>query len=358
MVKSPHNPFAPWRPPPELCNTSKGCSPAGRAGGHSHHADRGDLFLARIRAELAGAFTFAALVTCAAVAIGYVADNPAGVISSNLRPYGAVALLGAAAMLAATRRPGRAMLFGLAGLGVFAHLGMTLYHQHAAWAAVRDTAGARELTLVNFNVFDRNAEDGARIVASLIEQRAAILVLTEATHLQPQMPMLREAYPYAAGCLELTENCDTIILAIHPVSEPSIRTLGRIFSNRFVSAKVTIGSEVITVVAVHLSKPYFDNHGWTELWQLIKLIGGLPGPLLVAGDFNATPWSRSIATLLRETKLLAGPLPVATWPAAIGGMGVPIDHIFTRAPAVLDEVVPLPGDLGSNHRGLVARIRY
>jgi endonuclease/exonuclease/phosphatase (EEP) superfamily protein YafD len=316
------------------------------------------IVLGKFRAELAGALTFAALLLTAAVALGYVSDNPAAVISANLRPYGAILLLALTAALATMGRPVRATLFALAAIAVLAHLGATLYQQHAAWAAVWDKASGRTLTVVSFNVFDRNAEDGARIAAALAESRADILVLTEATHLQPQIPLLRERFPHAAGCLDLIKGCDTIILSVHPITESAIKTLGRIFANRFVSAKIAIGADVITVVAAHLSKPYFDNHAWLELWRLVGFIDALPGPLLLAGDFNAAPWSNNISALLEATELLPGPMPVATWPAAIGGLGVPIDHIFTRAPVVVERIAPLPGDLGSNHRGLVAQIRY
>jgi endonuclease/exonuclease/phosphatase (EEP) superfamily protein YafD len=311
-----------------------------------------------VSAELAGALTLAALLQTAFIALGYISENPAAVISSGLRPYGAAALVVVAILLALTRRWARAALFGLAALAVLGHLVMALHRQHASWAAALDKAGSRALTVISLNVYNRNVEDPARVASALAASGADILVLTEATRIKPAMPELRKHFPHAAGCIELTQNCETVILSVHPTSESSVRSIGPIFPNRFVSAKVMVGAEIITVVAAHLTKPYFDNHGWMEMWRLIDLLNAIPGPLLLAGDFNAAPWSPNIVTLLKHTELVPGPLPVATWPSVLGGFGLPIDHVFTRAPVVLDQLTPLADGLGSNHRGLLAKIRY
>ncbi len=305
-----------------------------------------------------GAVTFGALLLMAIIAVGYVSDNPIAVIVSNIRPYAAVLLALAGIALAGIGRYGRGALFGVAAVATFAQLGATFYQHRADWAAAREKAADRTLTLVNFNVFDRNREDSSRIASALADSKADILVLTEAIHLNSQIAELQKRYPYSAGCTELTNTCDTVIFSTYPTSESTIRNLGPIFPNRFVSTKITIGSDQITVVAIHLVKPYFDNHGRAEVEHLVHMLDELPGPLLLAGDFNAAPWSRNIALLLSETQLLAGPLPVATWPSRIGSLGIPIDHVFTRAPMVLERVAALPDSLGSNHRGLLAHLRF
>jgi endonuclease/exonuclease/phosphatase (EEP) superfamily protein YafD len=61
------------------------------------------------------------------------------------------------------------------------------------------------------------------------------------------------------------------------------------------------------------------------------MVRRVDGPLVVAGDFNATPWSLHLATFERLTGLtrLTG-LP--SWPAR--GLGLPqvaIDHIFVSS---------------------------
>ena len=74
------------------------------------------------------------------------------------------------------------------------------------------------------------------------------------------------------------------------------------------------------------------------------------------GDFNAAPWSRSLWRLERAHGLRHPSRPIATWPRELGGFGLPIDHILLRGPAGFQEISPWGEALGSNHRGLLARV--
>ncbi len=72
---------------------------------------------------------------------------------------------------------------------------------------------------------------------------------------------------------------------------------------------------------------------------------------LVLGDFNATPWSAAFGPLraagLRSAG--AGRGLVGTWPAALGRLGLPIDHVLAKGPfTVVDFAIDAP--IGSDHR--------
>lgn len=72
---------------------------------------------------------------------------------------------------------------------------------------------------------------------------------------------------------------------------------------------------------------------------------------LVLGDLNATPWSAAFGPLraagLRSVG--AGRGLGGTWPAALGRLGLPIDHILAKGPfTVVDFTVDPP--IGSDHR--------
>ncbi|MCB9538156.1 MAG: endonuclease/exonuclease/phosphatase family protein [Myxococcales bacterium] len=74
---------------------------------------------------------------------------------------------------------------------------------------------------------------------------------------------------------------------------------------------------------------------------------------LVMGDFNATPWSAGFDPLraagLRSAG--AGRGASGTWPAALGRLGLPIDHVLVKGPfTVVDFAVDAPN--GSDHRPL------
>src|SRR5262245_9255320 len=128
-------------------------------------------------AELAGALTLAALLAAGFIALGYVGENPASIISSGLRPYAAAGLLALAACLALAGCWGRGGLTALVALAVFADLGAALYQQRASWSAARQMAGNTALTVAVFNVYNRNREDPAQIAAGLAATGADILVL-------------------------------------------------------------------------------------------------------------------------------------------------------------------------------------
>lgn len=99
--------------------------------------------------------------------------------------------------------------------------------------------------------------------------------------------------------------------------------------------------------------------GWRDqqLAHVASLIGHDPR-VLVAGDFNATPWSAAYRSFRGSTGLLdssAGQLPWPTWftgSAAGSVLALPIDHVLHGTGwRVLDRRIG--PDIGSDHRPLI-----
>jgi len=109
------------------------------------------------------------------------------------------------------------------------------------------------------------------------------------------------------------------------------------------------------VVAVHLSKPYFDENAWAELREVGWALSRIEGPVVVSGDFNATAWSEAISSFAEREGLVPPPRYPGTWPVLLGELGVPIDNIFTRGGLLIEDIAATPPH-GSNHRGLLAQI--
>src|SRR5690606_30148579 len=112
----------------------------------------------------------------------------------------------------------------------------------------------------------------------------------------------------------------------------------------------------VTVVGIHLSKPYFDNASLIEIQQLRRALAEIEGPVILAGDFNAAPWSEPLDFLARDQGLAPPPSHPATWPVRAGMFGVPIDNMFTRGSAQIMEIEAGADSFGSNHRYLLARV--
>ena len=147
-----------------------------------------------------------------------------------------------------------------------------------------------------------------------------------------------------------------MLLARTPLGDVQLHSLGPYWRNRLITAATDIRGQRVNVVAVHMVKPYFDSASVAEAHVLNRILGRLDGPLLLAGDFNAAPWSDNIEWLIRTAGLLTAPTYPATWPVELGALGVPIDNIFTRAPLLIEELEAIEDPMGSNHRGLLARI--
>ncbi len=118
----------------------------------------------------------------------------------------------------------------------------------------------------------------------------------------------------------------------------------------------------LTVVLLHPpppTRPGLMRQGHVELDALAKVVPRLPKPLVIAGDFNATPWCPPFRGLLRETGLVdsrRGFGLQATWPSPLGPFGIPIDHAL-----VSDDVQVLDRRVGrfvySDHLGIVLDLK-
>ncbi|MEI6606061.1 MAG: endonuclease/exonuclease/phosphatase family protein [Verrucomicrobiota bacterium] len=93
--------------------------------------------------------------------------------------------------------------------------------------------------------------------------------------------------------------------------------------------------------------------------DLAKRLRGESRPVIVAGDFNATPWSHAMRPLLevglRDSMLGRG--FSATWHHDIPLVAIPIDQILLGGPICTQARWTGP-DLGSDHRPVVADLRW
>lgn len=88
-----------------------------------------------------------------------------------------------------------------------------------------------------------------------------------------------------------------------------------------------------------------------QLGALADAAAAAPGPCIVAGDFNATPWSLAYRVFaarsgLRDTALGRGPQP--TWNARVPAPRIPIDHVFA-SPGLAVLRRDVGPDVGSDH---------
>ncbi|WHO74773.1 endonuclease/exonuclease/phosphatase family protein [Rhizobium sp. BT03] len=208
--------------------------------------------------------------------------------------------------------------------------------------------------LMSFNIENDNFANGADIADMAIASGADVVSILEAEPLLSELPRLLKTYPYYIGCGVGMQECDTLVLAKRPLIEPRIRNLGLLWRNRLTISTIDFDGQKVNFLAAHLTKPYYDEFHGLEIEDLAEIIPSLPGPLVLAGDFNTSILAPDVQYLMRSQGLGTVSLEPATWPIVAGPFGIPIDHIFSRAPLRLKSVRRIENSFGSNHFGLMA----
>lgn len=206
-----------------------------------------------------------------------------------------------------------------------------------------------QFRFLSFNVLAGNPR-GQELVDSILADPPDVALIMETPGIEEQLDRLAAILPYRAGC-ENADTCDISLHSRYPFERSEVINLKPIGNERLVVGQMNVDGQKVTVVGIHLSKPYFDNIAAGELYGIHGVLRGIEGPLVLAGDFNAASWSEPVSRVGRRNGLIPGPWQPATWPVRLGPLGVPIDNVFTRGTAQLMSLEA--GDaLGSNHRPL------
>lgn len=146
-------------------------------------------------------------------------------------------------------------------------------------------------------------------------------------------------YPHFAACLE-PHDCNVVILsrrtpiAARPTYAESESGL------RNVWADFDIDGARLRLVGAHLHRPYPSARHAAERRELASLIAAAaPEDTILAGDFNAAPWSFALRQFDRASGLTRHDRAMPTWPAAAWTRlrlpapeaFMPIDHLYSGA---------------------------
>lgn len=304
------------------------------------------------------ALTVAAAVLLAATVAGscggwhWILD-----LASHFRWYWLLAA-GACVMLAARRPRSGAMacaVLALAG-NAWALLPCWLSPAPPAAAVAAETAAAEPavppVSLILSNLHHRNA-DRSRAIGYLRDRAPDVAVLLEVDAAwATDLSSLDALYPFRivepqAGSFGIA------LLSRWPLEDGRVVALGGTpFPN--IVATVRFHGRGIRVVATHPHPPFNAVDAAAlraQLAAVAAVAAGSREPCIVAGDFNATPWSLGYRTFaarsgLRDTALGRGVQP--TWNARLPAPRIPIDHVFASPDlAVLRRAVG--PDVGSDH---------
>lgn len=170
-------------------------------------------------------------------------------------------------------------------------------------------------------------------VLAYLEDSGADFVLVSELHDegQAEFQRLRAIYPTVIRCVGGHE-CNTIIFAKREALAEETETGLRASVGEF-----DIDGTPLRLIAAHISRPNPPDRQQTELRSLLSLIGSDPRSVILAGDFNSTPWSFTLRRFDDESGLARHTRALPTWPAqpwtrlrlpAIAAF-LPIDHVYS-----------------------------
>jgi endonuclease/exonuclease/phosphatase (EEP) superfamily protein YafD len=128
-----------------------------------------------------------------------------------------------------------------------------------------------------------------------------------------------------------------------------------------IQARVRGPSGAFTVIGVHLSAPVTPRRAAARNQQLVELAArsnAVDGPLIVAGDFNVTPYSPYYAEWLEATGFMdsrRGRTLSPSWPTMLQWLGIPIDHVAVNDDFTIVSHRRLP-NFESDHYGALVEV--
>jgi endonuclease/exonuclease/phosphatase (EEP) superfamily protein YafD len=294
-------------------------------------------------ALLAAAFTFLPMLAT----LHYALE-----ITTHFRVQYAVTLLLAALVLAAARMGKTAALVALV-----AALNAARFAGDYLPRSTPPTRGS-ELTLMSYNVLGANP-DREGVIRSIRDAAPDVLIVLELTAQLDEK--LRELLPDLLP-VALSTRSDNFGIGLYtrlPVRQGVIKHFGGDPTPSAV-ATVLLDDAPLTVVGLHPPPPVGDAavaRRDTVLLEAAHYATSIATEAVVAGDFNASPWTPAHAGMLGlglvDTRPGFG--VQASWPSYAWFLRVPIDHVLTT-PGLVTLERRLGDAAGSDHRPVVVRL--
>lgn len=281
-------------------------------------------------------------------------------VLTHFTPIWLAGLIVAAVLWAITGRQGRTTPV-LALIGTLSALTLMIPEWSAASARTSGKVDGETLKIVQFNLWGLNRDPDAT-AQWILETDPDIVVIEEGSG-RPQVVLraLKTRYPHRTTCAEPSP-CSTMILAKRrPISEGGLSTA--LSGAELPGAWATFADSrgPFTVVGVHYTWPWPAGPQQQQTLRLARVIEGFPRDrLIVAGDFNSTPWSFSLRRQDRLFGLERRTRAIASWPAgdftrlhfALPLPLLPLDHVYAGKAWRTVEVRRGPL-LGSDHYPVV-----
>lgn len=229
------------------------------------------------------------------------------------------------------------------------------FHQTAE--KVEATAG-RTLRVMTFNVMTGN-ENHVAAIEHVLEADADIVCLLEVDETwRLSLEPLRVKYPHRVE--EMNDgNFGIACYTRLPLKSSEVRRF-TIWALPTVLLNLDHLGVPLTFIGTHPMPPMGGQSAgeWrSQLSQLGAIAAGIEGEVIVAGDFNATPWCEGMRLLCEKSGLQfrsVDPVWPPTWGLKLPMM-IPIDHVLVKGGLSVQKRVIGP-EMGSDHRSVTVEI--
>jgi endonuclease/exonuclease/phosphatase (EEP) superfamily protein YafD len=215
---------------------------------------------------------------------------------------------------------------------------------------------AHHLRLAHFNVLFSNTSYGPTL-EWLRQAKPDVVVLVEFTdEWGAAMEPLKAELPYRIEIPD-GEGNGAALFSRYPLRDSARYRIGNL-PKAAIRTVIAMGADEVTVIVAHPWPPTTPAQARDRdryLAFILSLIRNGNGPLILSGDLNTTPWSYVFRDFVQSSGL-AGRQALPTWPAELGLLGIPIDHVLGRAVNI--ESLSTGPRLGSDHRPLLADISF
>lgn len=220
-------------------------------------------------------------------------------------------------------------------------------------------ADDRRVFVISMNVHRVNDDTTAAVAYLRDRQPDVVAVLEVDAKWAAALDGLAEMFPHRVIRPRL-DNFGIALLSRWPLDDVEVMAFGETGFPSIVAAVQRPAGE-FRIIATHPYPP-FNARCTDQLVTHLDSIGTLAAastlPCLVAGDFNATPWSRPFRRLVARSGLVDSALGRGvqpTWHAHLPAPRIPIDHVLVPPDAIVlrREVGP---DIGSDHFPVEAEV--
>ncbi|PRD45819.1 endonuclease [Phyllobacterium phragmitis] len=243
-----------------------------------------------------------------------------------------------------------AMILLLAVTAFATTLGVTQGFLSGATSA-RAASDEPRYSLLQLNLRYDNP-DSAEVLRLIAREKPDIITLQEVSvEWEPRLKLLEASYPYRQHCRKGPFAWGVDIFSRRPFAEGS--QSGCVGDGIMAFARFDLGGAPVSVVALHLSWPWPFKQP-KQISLLLPHLARLGEPMLIAGDFNAAPWSNAV----RQIEAASGTHHVSgigpTWlhwalPTGLTRhIGLPLDQVLASSGIDIAGVTTL-GPVGSDH---------